>query len=101
MTVFFLLMQLEYDNDRSGDFEPLRYLPSDKFVVLGLVTTKHGGLEDAGAVKARIYEAADVLARGSGKTREQALEQYATIFVSSTDGPHLKTDKPTLTTESV
>lgn len=35
-------MQLEFDNDRSGGFEPLRHFPSSKFVVLGLITTKHG-----------------------------------------------------------
>lgn len=68
-------IQLEYDDDRSGDFKPLRYVPPDKFVVLGLITTKHGQLEDADTLKRRIYEAADVLARGSGKTRDEALEQ--------------------------
>lgn len=73
-------MQLEYDNERSGDFKPLRYLPSHKFVVLGLITTKHGQLEDADTLKRRIYEAADVLAQGSGKTQDEALEQYAPIL---------------------
>lgn len=67
--------QLEYDDDRSGDFKPLRYVPSNKFVVLGLITTKHGQLEDADKLKRRVYEAADILARGSGKTRDEALEQ--------------------------
>lgn len=33
--------QLEYDNERSGDFEPLKYLPLNKVAVLGLVTTKN------------------------------------------------------------
>ena len=36
---------LEYDDDRSGDFRPLRYLPKGKIVVLGLVTTKFGEME--------------------------------------------------------
>ena len=36
---------LEYDDDRSGDFRPLRYLPKGKTVVLGLVTTKFGEME--------------------------------------------------------
>lgn len=50
---------LEYDNERSGGFEPLRHLPAgDKTVVLGLVTTKTGDLEDPDAVKRRIDEAA-------------------------------------------
>lgn len=48
---------LEYDNERSGDFEPLRYI-KDQLVVLGLVTTKHGGLENKEQLKARIAEAA-------------------------------------------
>ncbi len=50
---------LEYDNERSGGFEPLRHLPAgDKTVVLGLITTKTGDLEDPDAVKRRIDEAA-------------------------------------------
>ncbi|WP_308123059.1 5-methyltetrahydropteroyltriglutamate--homocysteine S-methyltransferase [Microbacterium marinilacus] len=50
---------LEYDNDRSGGFEPLRFLPrGEQSVVLGLITTKTGDLEDADAVKRRIDEAA-------------------------------------------
>ena len=49
---------LEYDDDRSGDFRPLRYLPKDKVVVLGLVTTKFGEMESKDALKRRIDEAA-------------------------------------------
>jgi 5-methyltetrahydropteroyltriglutamate--homocysteine methyltransferase len=49
---------LEYDDDRSGGFEPLRFVPPGKFVVLGLVTTKRGELEDADTLKRRIDEAA-------------------------------------------
>jgi len=49
---------LEYDDDRSGDFRPLRYLPKDKVVVLGLVTTKFGDMESKDALKRRIDEAA-------------------------------------------
>jgi 5-methyltetrahydropteroyltriglutamate--homocysteine methyltransferase len=48
---------LEYDDERSGGFEPLRFVPPGKQVVLGLVTTKRGELEDADAVKRRIDEA--------------------------------------------
>ncbi|APM39363.1 5-methyltetrahydropteroyltriglutamate--homocysteine S-methyltransferase [Clostridium kluyveri] len=47
---------LEYDNERSGDFSPLRFV-KDQIVVLGLVTTKHGGLESKEELKARIFEA--------------------------------------------
>ena len=48
---------LEYDDERSGGFEPLRFVPPGKRVVLGLVTTKRGRLEDKDAVKRRIDEA--------------------------------------------
>ena len=49
---------LEYDDDRSGDFRPLRFLPKGKLVVLGLVTTKFGQLESKDSLKRRIDEAA-------------------------------------------
>ena len=49
---------LEYDDDRSGDFRPLRFLPKDKVVVLGLVTTKFGEMESKDDLKRRIDEAA-------------------------------------------
>jgi 5-methyltetrahydropteroyltriglutamate--homocysteine methyltransferase len=49
---------LEYDDARSGGFEPLRFVPAGKQVVLGLVTTKRGELKDADALKRRIDEAA-------------------------------------------
>jgi len=49
---------LEYDDDRSGGFEPLRFVPPGKQVVLGLVTTKRGALEDKDQLKRRIDEAA-------------------------------------------
>ncbi len=49
---------LEYDDERSGGFEPLRFVPKGKQVVLGLVTTKRGALEDPDGLKRRIDEAA-------------------------------------------
>ncbi len=48
---------LEYDDERSGDFRPLRFLPKGKIVVLGLVTTKFGKLESKDELKRRIDEA--------------------------------------------
>jgi 5-methyltetrahydropteroyltriglutamate--homocysteine methyltransferase len=48
---------LEYDDDRSGGFEPLRFVPPGKMVVLGLVTTKRGQLETKDQLKRRIDEA--------------------------------------------
>jgi 5-methyltetrahydropteroyltriglutamate--homocysteine methyltransferase len=49
---------LEYDDARSGDFAPLRFVPKGKTVVLGLVTTKLGELESKDEIKRRIDEAA-------------------------------------------
>ena len=48
---------LEYDDARSGDFSPLRFVPKGKIVVLGLVTTKVGELEEKDTLKRRIDEA--------------------------------------------
>jgi 5-methyltetrahydropteroyltriglutamate--homocysteine methyltransferase len=49
---------MEYDDERSGSFEPLRRLPRDKRVALGLVTTKRGALESKDELKRRIDAAA-------------------------------------------
>jgi 5-methyltetrahydropteroyltriglutamate--homocysteine methyltransferase len=49
---------LEYDDERSGGFAPLRFVPRDKYVVLGLVTTKRGTLESKEELKRRIDAAA-------------------------------------------
>ncbi len=48
---------LEWDNDRSGGFEPLRFLPKGKHVVLGLITSKTGELESRDSILRRIDEA--------------------------------------------
>ncbi len=48
---------MEYDSERAGGFEPLRFVPKSKTVVLGLVTSKNGTLESQDAIKRRIDEA--------------------------------------------
>jgi 5-methyltetrahydropteroyltriglutamate--homocysteine methyltransferase len=48
---------MEYDTDRAGGFDPLRFLPKDRIAVLGLVTTKTGALESRDAIRRRIDEA--------------------------------------------
>jgi len=48
---------LEYDSDRAGGFEPLRFVPKGKTVVLGLVTSKSGRLESRDELKRRVEEA--------------------------------------------
>ena len=48
---------LEYDTERSGTFEPLRFMPNDKMVVLGLISSKEAELESADEIARRIEEA--------------------------------------------
>jgi 5-methyltetrahydropteroyltriglutamate--homocysteine methyltransferase len=79
---------LEYDSDRAGGFEPLRFLPKGKkVVVLGLVTSKSGTLEKKDAVKRRIDEA----------TKYVALDQLALSpqcgFASTEEGNVLAEDE--------
>jgi 5-methyltetrahydropteroyltriglutamate--homocysteine methyltransferase len=77
---------LEYDDERSGDFRPLRFLPAGKTAVLGLVTTKTAQLEDRDALKRRIDEAAKYV----------PLEQLALSpqcgFASSAEGNNIGWD---------
>jgi 5-methyltetrahydropteroyltriglutamate--homocysteine methyltransferase len=53
---------LEYDDPRSGTFEALQDMPEDKFVILGLVTTKRAILESREELKQRILDAARYIA---------------------------------------
>ncbi|MFL6823759.1 MAG: 5-methyltetrahydropteroyltriglutamate--homocysteine S-methyltransferase, partial [Xanthobacteraceae bacterium] len=52
---------MEYDSERAGGFEPLRFVPKGKMVVLGLVTSKSGAIESKDALKRRIDQAAQFL----------------------------------------
>ena len=79
---------MEWDDERSGGFEPLRFLPKgDKQVVLGLVTTKRGALESKDELKRRIEEA----------SRHAPLEQLCLSpqcgFSSTVDGNALSYDE--------
>ena len=56
---------MEFDTDRAGGFEPLRFVPKGKTVVLGLVTSKTGELESKDEIKRRIDEAARYIDAGS------------------------------------
>ncbi len=77
---------LEYDDERSGTFEPLRFVPKGKIVVLGMVSTKHAALERKEDLLRRINEASKVL----------PLEQLALSpqcgFASTMDGNLLSED---------
>ncbi|KAF2220876.1 hypothetical protein BDZ85DRAFT_203124 [Elsinoe ampelina] len=81
---------LEYDTPRAGGFEPLKFLPKDKTVVLGVVTSKFPKLEDKKEMVDRIYKAADYVAEGNKISREEALKQLAVSpqcgFASHSDG---------------
>ena len=77
---------LEYDDQRSGDFAPLRFVPKGKIVVLGIVTSKRPALESKDELKRRIEEAA----------RYVPMEQLAISpqcgFSSTVDGNELSVD---------
>jgi methionine synthase II (cobalamin-independent) len=66
---------LEYDTERAGGFEPLKYLPKNKNVVIGAISTKLRQLEDKEQIKQRIYKAAEFIAEGSQQTKEEALKR--------------------------
>jgi len=66
---------LEYDNNRSGGFEPLAHLPPYKNVILGVITSKFPQLENKEEMKERILAAASIIAQSTGQTREEALQR--------------------------
>lgn len=66
---------LEYDTARAGGFQPLKELPRNKNVILGVVTSKFPELEDKEEMKQRVYEAAKFIAEGNGISVEEALKQ--------------------------
>ena len=66
---------LEYDTPRAGGFEPLRSLPKNKNVILGVITSKFPELEDLQEMKKRVYNAADFVAEGNNESREEALQR--------------------------
>ncbi len=77
---------LEYDNARSGGFEPLQAVPSGKFVVLGLVATKIAELEAAEQLKRRIEEASRYI-----KLEQLALSPQCGFSTSATQ--HVEVDE--------
>jgi len=67
---------LEYDTERAGTFEPLKFLPPNKVVVLGLVSSKLPQLEDENDLERRIMQAAATISQGNGgRTAQSALQQ--------------------------
>ncbi|KAF4958879.1 hypothetical protein FGADI_2081 [Fusarium gaditjirri] len=68
---------LEYDTERAGGFEPLQFLPKDKNVVVGVISTKLPRLEDKEEMKKRVLSAADWVAKGTGESQKEALQRIA------------------------
>jgi len=68
---------LEYDTERAGGFEPLKFLPKGRNVVVGVISTKLRELEDKEEMKKRIYKAAEFVAEGRGETKEEALKSIS------------------------
>lgn len=66
---------LEYETERAGTLEPLKDLPAHKNVILGVVSSKFPELEDIEELKAKVYLAAEYMAKGAGQTREEALRR--------------------------
>ena len=66
---------LEYDTPRAGGFEPLKSLPRNKNVILGVITSKFPELENMDEMKKRVYQAADYAAEGANENREDALKR--------------------------
>ncbi|TKA72025.1 hypothetical protein B0A55_05734 [Friedmanniomyces simplex] len=74
------LFYLEYDTDRAGDFTPLKHLPAEKAVVLGLVTTRDAAkTEHVSDLKDQVLRAADIIAAGQGKTQREALDENLAV----------------------
>ncbi|KAJ4388651.1 hypothetical protein N0V93_006110 [Gnomoniopsis smithogilvyi] len=82
---------LEYDDERSGAFEPLRFLPKDKYVVLGLVSTKRTELERMEDLVRRVGEASKVIAKAQGRAVSDVMEECLAVspqcgFASQSQG---------------
>lgn len=70
---------LEYDTEKAGSFEPLRWLPKDKTIVLGVVSTKKSELEDLDVLEEKVRLAAEVIAKAQGTTLEEVLRNQIAV----------------------
>jgi 5-methyltetrahydropteroyltriglutamate--homocysteine methyltransferase len=92
---------LEYDSDRAGGFEPLRFVPKDKVIVLGLVTTKNSDLEPIDDLKRRIDQASRFLPLDQLALSPQCGFGSIDSKVMSEDDMWLKFDRIVETAEQV
>ncbi|KAK5069920.1 hypothetical protein LTR64_007898 [Lithohypha guttulata] len=85
---------LEYDTPRAGGFEPLQYLPKNKNVILGVITSKFPKMEDLGEMESRVREAARYMSKGTGESEEEALKRVGVSpqcgFASHSSGNAIK-----------
>ncbi|KAI1325453.1 hypothetical protein F5Y16DRAFT_378070 [Xylariaceae sp. FL0255] len=70
---------LEFDDERAGSFEPLRFLPVGKAATLGLVTTKRPELENLEEMKAKVHRAAEAIATGQKRSIEEVLQDSLAV----------------------
>ncbi|KAF7799983.1 hypothetical protein EIP86_011226 [Pleurotus ostreatoroseus] len=78
---------LEYDTERAGTFEPLKFLPKNKSLVLGLISSKLPQLEDVSELKTKVLQAAEVIANGEEKRSvAEALNHPQCGFASHSEG---------------
>ncbi|KAH6656387.1 hypothetical protein BKA67DRAFT_512353 [Truncatella angustata] len=80
---------LEYDDARSGDFSPLRHLPENKIVVLGVMSSKVAKLDDKAEIIKRLHEAAEFCPRGL----KQLCLSHQCGFSSTMEGNELSEDE--------
>lgn len=66
---------LEYDTPRAGGFEPLKELPKNKNVILGVITSKFPEMEKLDDMRKRVFEAVKYIAEGSGQSEKEALQR--------------------------
>ena len=66
---------LEYDTPRAGGFEPLKFLPNNKNVILGVISSKFPKMENLEEMKKKIHQAADFIVQGNDQTHKEALQR--------------------------
>ena len=88
---------LEYDSERAGDFAPLRFMPQDKSVVLGLVSTKMNFLEDRSVLSRRLDEASRYVPLGRLAVSPQC--GFASTEVGNPISPEMQEAKLRLVVE--
>jgi methionine synthase II (cobalamin-independent) len=85
---------LEYDTPRAGGFEPLRHLPKNKNVILGVITSKFPEMEDLGEMEERVRNAVKYMVKGTGESETEALKRVGVSpqcgFASHSSGNAVK-----------